>query len=214
MQEIGPAGTRETILRAGYDEIYQEGFRAARIDRIVDRTHLTRGAFYHHFPTKRALGEAVVDEPIRNLVQDLWIDPLEKGEDPLVVTLATLRALVEQGSASGFDRGCPLNNLAQELSPVDERFRRQIKVLFDRWLKSLARAIERAQADGLIREEVEPMGVALFVVSAIEGALGLAKNAKDMGVLVPWADTLENYFASLRPDVRARDGGRNRSSRA
>lgn len=191
--------TRDALLEAGYEEIYREGFRAARIDRIVERTGVTKGSFYHHFPTKRALGEAVLEESICRLFESLWIEPLESGDDPLEVTYRVFQYLLENASALGLDKGCPLNNLAQELSPVDEQFRLQIRQVFERWVQKLAQTIEAAQWKGSIRDDVDPAGVSLFVVSAIEGALGLGKNAQDIGVLAPWLGALRGYIDSLRP---------------
>lgn len=43
------------------------------MDDLVKKTTLTKGAFYHQFPTKLALGYAVVDEVLTQLILERWI---------------------------------------------------------------------------------------------------------------------------------------------
>ena len=59
-----PDRTRERLLEAGFVEIYSRGFQPAGLDAIVERAGVTKGALYHHFPGKHALGYAVLDEVI------------------------------------------------------------------------------------------------------------------------------------------------------
>ena len=65
MQTKQPDQTRDKILHSAFCEIHRQGFQAASIANILQDTGLTKGALYHHFPTKQALGLAVIDEVIR-----------------------------------------------------------------------------------------------------------------------------------------------------
>ena len=60
-----PDITRDRILDAAFQEIHKYGFQAASLSNILDRTGLTKGALYHHFPDKDRLGHAVIEEVIR-----------------------------------------------------------------------------------------------------------------------------------------------------
>ena len=115
--------TRKQLLLAAFEEIYRVGFQAASLQKILLRTGVTKGALYHHFPSKQALGHAVVDEIISVMLREQWIRPLETSTTPLL----TMRQMIlDAGSRmTGEDvrLGCPLNNLAQEMAPVDEGFR-------------------------------------------------------------------------------------------
>ena len=46
--------------------------------------------------------------------------------------------------------GCPLNNLAQEMAPVDEGFRSRIETLYRDWRRGLAKALRQGQHSGSI----------------------------------------------------------------
>ena len=62
-----PDVTREKLLQAAFQEIYRSGFQAASLDNIIASAGVTKGALYHHFPSKKALGYAVVDEEGRQM---------------------------------------------------------------------------------------------------------------------------------------------------
>jgi len=189
-----PDRTREKILQAAFHEIHRQGFRAAAVDRILADTGLTKGALYHHFPNKAALGLAVIDEVVRLWIDETWLRPLDHVEDPV----EGLIELLEPGRFAA-DLGCPLNNLAQEMSALDEEFRDHIAALFDGWRAELARRLDAGREAGFVRRDADCAEVAAFVVAAIEGITGLAKSSRDSGVLGAGAREMRRYLESLRP---------------
>src|SRR5205814_9607948 len=84
--------TRGRLLEAGFLEIYKHGFQAASIDRILEHTSVTPGAFFHHFPTKKDLGYAVVDEAIAGMIAAQWEAPLRDSDDRLHTILRAFEA--------------------------------------------------------------------------------------------------------------------------
>src|SRR5258708_39678385 len=85
-----PDRTRERLLDAGFFEIYRHGFQAAGLDTIVDRAEVTKGALYHHFPSKHALGYAVLEEVIARFTDRRWIDPLSSPADPVAAIVESM----------------------------------------------------------------------------------------------------------------------------
>ena len=57
-----PQRTRERLLQAAFREVYHSGFQGAGLDTILASTGVTKGALYHHFGSKEALGYAIVEE--------------------------------------------------------------------------------------------------------------------------------------------------------
>ena len=195
-----PDATREKILSAAFAEIYQRGFQAASLDTIVSQAGVTKGALYHHFPNKAALGYAVVDEVITEPVLTAYLNPLETTDtDPLTALIQVVRRRADDFVAGGIELGCPLNNLAQEMSPIDEEFRRRVGATLDAWTDGFARVLERGQAEGHVRPDADPRRVAAFMVAAIEGAFGMAKNARSQPLLRSNLDQLAEFLESLRP---------------
>jgi AcrR family transcriptional regulator len=200
-----PDVTRRKLLDAGMEEIHRRGFQAASLDAILARAGVTKGALYHHFPDKAALGYAVVDEVVKGLLLERWLTVLEESPaDPLTALQQTLRHRAESLTAEEIELGCPLNNLAQEMSPLDEQFRRRIDATFDAWRDGFARALAQGQADGTVRRDVDARRVAAFVVAAAEGSYGLAKSAGSRALLRSNLDLLATFLDTLRPEATAR----------
>jgi len=128
-----PDVTRRRLLEAGQAEVYVHGFQATSIDAILARTGLTKGAFFHHFPAKADFGYALVDEVLTDMIAAQWVTPLRDAAD-VAETIATE---FEKGAAVLAEQrpilGCPLNNLAQEMNPLDEGFRQRTCAVFALW---------------------------------------------------------------------------------
>ena len=199
-----PDVTRGKLLTAAFEEIHRHGFQAASLDRILAGAGVTKGALYHHFPDKAALGYAVVEEIVKGPVLEVYLRTLEDSADPLAALQDVLRRRADDFAAGGVELGCPLNNLAQEMSPLDEKFRVRVAEALEAWTAGYARALERAKALGVVRRDVNPAQVAAFIVAAVEGSFGMAKNAKSVATLRSNLDTLVSFLDTLRP---ARRGG-------
>jgi TetR/AcrR family transcriptional regulator, transcriptional repressor for nem operon len=194
------AQTRKKILEAAFEEFQLRGFQAASLDTILSRAGVTKGALYHHFRDKRALGYAVLDEEIRAPVLATYVAPLlAEDADPLAVLQRSIRAKAEGMSDQKARLGCPLNNFAQEMSPVDDGFRERIAKLLRDWADGYTEALGRAQRVGVVRPDVDTRQIAHFVVAAVEGSFGAAKNAGSAAVLRSNMDTLAEFLDTLRP---------------
>jgi TetR/AcrR family transcriptional repressor of nem operon len=197
-----------SIHTGRYVQVHRSGFQAADLDSILRQAGVTKGALYHHFENKDALGYALVDEVLTRVTREKWLDPLRRADDPI----AALQAIVRGTSLAPRDveNGCPLNNLAQEMSAVHEGFRARIVRVFELWTGGLADALRRGQGRGVVRADVDPRAAASFVVAAYEGCISLAKSAQDSRRLRADLKSLASYLETLRPDPTK---GRSRRER-
>jgi TetR/AcrR family transcriptional regulator, transcriptional repressor for nem operon len=193
-----PDRTRARLIEVGFKEIYRHGFQPAALDAIVERAGVTKGALYHHFASKLDLGYAVLDEVIGGFTDERWLRPIAGDGDPIDAIIASVR----EAAKSDFEFGCPLNNLAQEMSTVDAEFHRRITALYRRWESGVAAALARGQARGSVRADVDVESAATFVVASIEGAYGLAKNRKNRQPLDACVEGLTHYLGALRRTPR------------
>ena len=191
-----PEGTRERLLQAASREIYRSGFQSASLDTILAVAGVTKGALYYHFKSKEALGYAVVEEIIGPDLRAKWLRPLQRGKDPI----DTLIAIVQSESVRPEDvrGGCPLNNLAQEMSPLHEGFRKRLATVFHAWRGGVAAALREGQAQGSVRRDVEPGETAGFLIATLEGYVSLAKNAQDAKVMKAGKRNMVGWLRSLR----------------
>lgn len=197
-----PAATRDKLLNAAFEEIYRRGFQAASLETILAKAGVTKGALYHHFSDKAALGYAVVDEVVKGLLLKRWGVLEPATGDPVSALRQVLRGRSAGLTTREVELGCPLNNLAQEMSPLDQRFRKAVNATFGIWIEAVARDLERGQAEGTVRKDRDARKVAAFVVAAIEGSFGLAKGAQSATMLRSNLEVLGSFLESLRPTSR------------
>jgi TetR/AcrR family transcriptional regulator, transcriptional repressor for nem operon len=204
--------TRDKLLKAAFEEIYRRGFQAASLDTILAKAGVTKGALYHYFPNKASLGYAVVDEVVRGLLLERWgiIEP--PTGNPVTALQRVLKRRMSSLTPREIELGCPLNNLAQEMSPLDQRFRRAVASVFDTWRKAVAKELQRGQVDGTVRRDVDAKKVAAFIVSSIEGSFGLAKNAQSAGMLRSSLEVLGTFLDGLRAASTHARGGKKSST--
>lgn len=192
-------GTRAELLAAAFDEILHVGFQAASLSRILRQCRLTKGALYHHFKNKKALGLAVIDEVIRPQIEQMWLQPLIDNEEPLAAIGDILHSQKEQISAEFIQFGCPLNNLAQEMSSVDNDFRISIDALYGDWQRLWIQALKAGQQQRTVRADINAEHTVIFIIAALEGCIGMAKNARSAEVLLACAAGLIAYLETLKP---------------
>ena len=198
-----PERTRERLLQAASREIYKVGFQSASLDTILAAARVTKGALYYHFKNKEALGYAVVEEIISPDVRGKWVRPLQSVKDPIDALIGIVRDLsVRPEDVCG---GCQLNNLAQEMSPLDAGFRKRLEIIFDAWREAAASVLREGQIHGSVRRDVESTNAAGLLIAMVEGYGSLAKNAQDPKVIKAGIKNIVAWLRSLR-----RPGNRKR----
>ena len=201
-----PEKTRRELLEAAFDEIHLHGFQAASLTRILARTGVTKGALYHHFSSKLALGYAVVDEVLRERMIAQWVRPIAEAEDPVEGFMRSMESARQHYSDEGVSLGCPLNNLAQEMAPIDEGFRARLELVYQVWRDGVAQALRGGQGRGYIRSDIDPDRMAVFIVAALEGCMGAAKNAKSLDLLMDCGAGVMHLVQGLRADATEKRG--------
>ena len=194
-----PEATRNRIVQAAFAEFYRQGFQGGSLARIVEGAGVTKGALFHHFTGKEALGYTVVDEVIGPLLEQRWLAPLTGPLDPIGAMQQAFRQFIRQDVDSGhFALGCPLNNLAQEMSPLDPNFRARIDSLYLRWREGIANALVRGIGQGTVRVDVSPQPAAAFIVAAQMGIWGTGKFSQDGALMIRAGEAICDYLETLR----------------
>src|SRR5580692_10218825 len=177
-----PQRTRQRLLQAAFREVYRCGFQSAGIDTILAATNVTKGALYHHFESKEALGHAIIEEIVAEITKDRWLRPLRQSKDknPIDALIGIVQAIPAR--PSDVKRGCPLVNLTQEMSLLNEQFRKRLKRIFEAWQEGIATLLREGQDAGTVRGDVVPEEAASFLIAMVEGYEVLAKNAQNAKV--------------------------------
>lgn len=193
-----PEKTRQRLLEAAHREMYEYGFQGASLQRILASTGLTKGALYHHFKAKQALGIAVVEEVIGARLKREWIEPVLQAPDPLDKLVGLLERTQMDTTVHSIRLGCDLNNLMQEMSPIDDKFRDALAAVVNEWRTGWERALQRAKQAGALRPDIDCGRAALFLIAALEGCLGLNKTQLDVADFRHCLEGLKDYLDTLR----------------
>ena len=192
-----PERTRELLLQAAFEEMYRSGFRGADLDAILAAARVTKGALYYHFDDKEALGYAVLDEVMASDLHQKWVQPLRNAKDPIDALVRIVQS--ESLKREDVQRGCPLLNLSQEMSGLDEGFRRRTARLFRNWHDAVAGALREGQKRGLVRNDIDANETATFLIATYEGYVVLTKNSQDARTMKAGQRRVSGHLESLRP---------------
>ena len=208
-----PAQTHNTktlLLETAGRLMAIRGYHSTSLDDVLQESKVGKGNFYHYFKSKEELGYAILEKMVQGFVertlepsfQDERLSPVEQIHQFLDRFLDNQR----QRNCVG---GCPMGNLASELSDVHEGFRQRLAQIFALWREKLARALERGQADGSLRGDCEPERLAQFLVAGLEGAILMTKVTKEITVMEQCVKELKDHL-TLYTRASAMDRGERR----
>ena len=192
-----PERTRGRLLKAAFKEMHRSGFRSADLNAILAKAGVTKGALYYHFDNKEALGYAVVDEVMASDLHQKWVQPLRNAKNPIDVLIRIIQS--ESLKREDVQRSCPLLNLSQEMSGLDEGFRRRTATLFKGWHDAVADALREGQKRGVVRNDINADETATFLIATYEGYVVLTKNSQDPRTMRSGQRRVSGHIESLRP---------------
>jgi TetR/AcrR family transcriptional repressor of nem operon len=190
-----PENTRQSILDVSADEIHKHGFNATSLSVILNRCEISKGALYHHFANKLELGYAVFEEVYTPMFLGTW-QPALMVDDPIEGLCDFFTNMHQCMSQEEISCGCPLNNLCQEMSCVDEGFRLRILNMEQQLNKMFVDSFEKISH--LLRNDIDYSQVSYFIVAAMHGSTSLSRSASDKKVFAMVLAELCNYIRALK----------------
>lgn len=190
--------TRERIVSALYEDVRLNGFQGLRADKVIVDLGITKGALYHYFPSKKDIGATIIDEVLYPMFTDFY-NRLDQTEgDPVPAIQEHLRWLAGICDDHEAILGCPLNNLVQEMSPLDETFRLKLNKIVQHMQRSLTEAFRRGQTNGALKLTFDCDTVAWFFLAGLEGSYSMAKVSKSGDVFKRSMQQLIHFLETLR----------------
>lgn len=190
--------TRLHILQTAFILIYSKGYQTTSIDEIIAKTKVTKGAFYYHFKTKDEMGLAILNELLRPNFSANFIEPLKSSENALEKIYDLVYHILMEDSFMTVESGCPASNFTQEMAPWNIEFTKTLNELSKQWEQAITEAVERSKKNGLVKPEVDPREIAVFVMSGYWGVRNLGKLENSKEVYLVFLNGLKSYFNSLK----------------
>jgi len=185
--------TKEKLLQVTFDEIYENGYYATSVDKILKKANMNKGSMYHYFKGKKELVLAVIDAHVYQYIDKKYSSILNTKENYID---AMFRVLKDRETFN-FTCGCRLNSLVQELSHQDIDFKIALEKVYYRFEEILEEVLVHAHKKGEI-EHPNIKLLSVFVVASIEGCLSTAKKSQDGIIYTDCISQLEDYINKLK----------------
>lgn len=188
---------REKLLDAALGVIREQGYAASSVDDLCARAGVTKGAFFHHFKSKEALGVAAADHWSATTSALFAGADYHRHADPATRVLAYIdfRRDLIRGAIPDFT--CFVGTMVQEAYGASDDLREACRRSIEGHAETLEADIAAALKDRSVAEGFSARSLALYTQAALQGAFILAKAANDPHVAIDCVDHLKRYFEFL-----------------
>jgi len=190
-------GAREALLNAALSLVRKQGWAATSVDQLCAAAAVTKGAFFHHFASKEALGVAAAQH---------WSDvtgPLfakadyHRHADPLdrIFGYIDFRAAIARGPLEAFT--CFAGTTVQEVFASSDAMRAACGDAIFQHAERLAEEFRAALKRHPARMPVTAASLANYTQTVLQGGFVLSKARGDRAPLLEALDHLKNYLKLL-----------------
>ncbi len=175
---------KQALIDATYKELYHYGYQGTSLSKILLTSKLTKGALYHYFKSKKEISLITIESVIGSFIKEYWEIPAKETKTPyetlfqLIHNLPTAQVLNEP--FINIKHGCFLNNLIQEMSPLDEDFSTLLQSLYKRFEDAILLLLKKAQDKKELTRDEDINALAMFITTSIEASISIAKLKNDI----------------------------------
>ena len=194
---------RSRLLAAAKDVIRKQGFAATSVDDLCAAAEVTKGAFFHHFKSKEALGVACAEywsettsELFRNAPYHDHSDPLER-----VLGYIDFRRSLMEGDPANWT--CLVGTMTQEVYQTSPSIREACAESILSHAETLEADLQAAIDDRSLKVDWNVAGLARHTQAVLQGAFILAKATNDRTAALESVDHLRRYIELLFNHRRA-----------
>lgn len=196
--------TRRKILDAAFDLVLRHGYTAATVDRILEKCGLTKGAFFHHFPSKADLTLALVERYIaegRESLHSALIRAERHSPDPLeqlqYFHRDSMERAAEPAPARAPPAGCLIACAVYELEQHTPEARTMMRDFVVHYRRVLADKLREVMSRYPPRLPVSAEDLAEYLYATYDGGLVLGRLLNEPQALVRQLQHADDYLHLL-----------------
>jgi len=196
VQPFQGSETRQRLLETAFQLFHEQGYHATGVATILREAGVNPGSMYHFFSSKDDLLLKVLEFALGYL-EPMVMGPVEaETADPIGRVFALLHQYRTRIGANECRMGCPIGNLALEVSDGNPQARELIHRNFENWAGRVEGWLNDA-GDALPRD-LDRVKLARFVLTVMEGGLMQTRAAGHMGPFDDSVAVLRDHFARLK----------------
>ena len=181
---------KDHLLTCGLDVMKVHGYNGTSVKDIVDAAGVPKGSFYNYFDSKEDFAVEAIEQVAR--------DSYAMAEQHLVHSSAPalkrlqhfFEAHSDQVCDDGYQVGCFLGNMGQEMSDCCDVIRQTVQRTLATITALIEQVLEEGRANGELDKKQDPEELAQFLFNAWEGTLLRMKAEKSRA-------PLENFLGML-----------------
>lgn len=191
------ATAREKLLDAALSRIRTNGYAATTVDDLCAAAGVTKGAFFHHFDSKEALGVAAAEHWSEITSAFFAAASYHRHTDPLQRLLGYIdfRKAILTGKVPEFT--CLVGTMVQEVYDSSPAIRDACNQSISGHAATLEPDIAAAMARRGIRADWTARSLALHTQAVLQGAFILAKAKGNAAIAADSIDHLRRYLMQL-----------------
>ena len=192
------ATARDKLIGAAHSTVRYKGFAATSVEELCKAAGVTKGAFFHHFPSKEALAVAAAGAwtdmaELRIFTDAPWmaaVDPLDRVLAHIDFRLAMLDGPIE-------DFTCFVGTMVQEAYNTSDPIRTACDASIGAYAERLAEDIQLAIDQYGIKAGVTAISLAYHIQAVLQGAFIMAKAKGDPAIARDTVTHLKRYVHML-----------------
>jgi TetR/AcrR family transcriptional repressor of nem operon len=185
------------LLDAALGLVRRNGWAATSVEQLCRAAGVTKGAFFHHFESKEALGVAAAQH-WTDVTTPLFANaPYHRHADPLdrIFGYLDFRRAIVQGPLEAFT--CFAGTTVQEAFVASESIRLACGDCINRHASTLEADFEATLRKHPAPKAVTARSLALYTQTVLQGGFVMAKAQGDAGPLLDGIAHLKRYLQLL-----------------
>jgi len=175
--------TKRRILDVAQDLVLDRGFSGTTVDAVIDAAGISKGAFFHHFSSKNALGRSMLERYAAadaEILETFMAKAEESSGDPAEQLVAFVRAFEEASDEMFSQPGCLFVSFVYEKMRDSREAHQVIRGNIELWRKRLGDKLTQAFSARSITG-TDPDSLADLMFTVFEGSFILARATGDPG---------------------------------
>ncbi|WP_222983681.1 TetR/AcrR family transcriptional regulator [Flagellimonas meishanensis] len=189
--------TRDKILTESKALVFENGFSGTSIDQILEKTGITKGAFFYHFKTKNALAKALIEEYAREDIAHME-EFLKKTEHLKGNALDRLLQFIQEciNMMEGLTEPptCLYASYTYEPNNFEPETLKHISDTLLIWRATMKELINDVLKEHDMKIEVDLQSLADHTIVIFEGAFVVSKALNAPDITAKHLKHLKNYF--------------------